>query len=373
MRRSSSTSRSEFALRLLGACVAILVDAGAAAARPWPCLPPLFDGGQRMHAMPAPSFFSLELLLRQHEICWREPASPGELRVALIGNSVAYGMPLAVEETFAARLNQHFAARGIAARVFNLAFVYAFQVRDAFVIHEALRYQPDVIVYALSLSEFIHFNPYRMPYFARFFDSNHGIAEEFLADPPAGLSDPFDRYREFFTRQGNLGWLGVGLREAGAFLRAAIRASAEAIADRLHAPRTSPASPPLQRWTTYDCARILAMNAEDLRDWKQWNVLAYLEQIQRTRGVEVLVVGMPVARAPVGDCYNVRYGNAILADFMAWTASETRARGLHYLDLYDQMPASAFLDSAHLAVEGQQRVADAIARRLDPILAERAR
>lgn len=323
--------------------------------------------------MPAPSFFSLELLLRQHEICWREPATPGELRVALIGNSVAYGMPLPVEETFAARLNRDFAARGIAARVFNLASVYAFQVRDAFVIHEALRYQPDVIIYAMSLSEFMRVPPYRFEVFARFFDSNRGVARIFLAEPPPGLGDPFDRYRSSFTRLGTIEWLGLQLREAGALLRAAVRASAEALADLLEVPRTPPPTPPLQRFTTYDCARTLAINEDEFRDWKRWNILAYLAEIQRTRGVEILVVGLPVARVPVGQCYNVRYSKAALADFVAWADSETRARGLRYLDLHDRLPADAFLDSLHLGAEGQQAAADEIARALAPILAERAR
>jgi hypothetical protein len=56
--------------------------------------------------------------------------------------------------------------------------------------------------------------------------------------------------------------------------------------------------------------------------------VADLEQIRRTRGVEILLINLPVLHLPVGECYNVRYGQAVLADFVAWAASDARLRGL---------------------------------------------
>src|SRR6185436_10786557 len=58
---------------------------GRASARPRLCLPPVYEGGQRLHQMPAPSTSWLELALRQHEICWRQ--SDDQVRVALLGAS----------------------------------------------------------------------------------------------------------------------------------------------------------------------------------------------------------------------------------------------------------------------------------------------
>src|SRR5215470_5552354 len=162
MRRSSSTSRSRRAAAALLAWVAFAAlnaPPSVAAARPWLCLPPVFDGGQRLLALPAPRILWLEPLLRQHELCWRSPTTPDELRVALIGSSAVYGFPLPVEQTLGNVLNQHFAAAGIHARLFNLAFVNPSQVRDALIIHELLRYRADVIVYPMTLSEFQHAAP----------------------------------------------------------------------------------------------------------------------------------------------------------------------------------------------------------------------
>ena len=91
----------------------------------WLCLPPIFDDGLRLHPRPVPQVFWLELLLRQHEICWYRPASARERRIAVFGNSTVYGFPLAAEESFTALLNQHFEARRVRARLFNLGFVAA--------------------------------------------------------------------------------------------------------------------------------------------------------------------------------------------------------------------------------------------------------
>jgi hypothetical protein len=373
MRRSSSTSRSELARRLLVAGAAMLLAASAADARPGPCLPPLFEGGQRTHAMPSPTVHWLELVLRQHEICWREPASPGEQRIALVGNSAVYGMPLPAEASISGLLNREFARRRFAARTYNLAFVFAFQLRDAYVIHAALGYQPDLIVYGLSLGDFIHFHPYRGNYFTSFFLRNQDISRELLVHPPAGLSDPIARFQSSLISDGAVGWGLVRLHEVGAYLRAAAHASAGEVADLLGARPAPPPAPRIANSSTYRCDQTLRNNAEEFRDWKQWNILAYLQEIRRTRGVEILVVNLPVLHMPRGACYNVRYGKAVLEDFVAWAASETRQRGLAYLDLHDRLPADAFVDSAHMNSIGQQRVAEEIARALDSIRAEKAR
>jgi len=111
--------------------VLLLGAATPALARPSFCLPPVFDRGLRLHPLPAPKVYWLELLFRQHEICWRKPASPDELRVALVGNSAMYGFPLAVEDSFAYRMNDDFVRRGVPAHVFNLGFVTTYQVKDA--------------------------------------------------------------------------------------------------------------------------------------------------------------------------------------------------------------------------------------------------
>jgi hypothetical protein len=106
--------------------------------------------------------------------------------------------------------------------------------------------------------------------------------------------------------------------------------------------------------------------------WRSWNILAYLEELHRSRGVEVLVVNWPVAHEPVGDCYNVRYPNAGLAEFRDWVREETRARGLAHLDLQDLLPADEFIDSLHVTAAGHARIAAALGPIVRTVAARRA-
>jgi lysophospholipase L1-like esterase len=117
-----------------------------------------------------------------------------------------------------------------------------------------------------------------------------------------------------------------------------------------------------------DCAQIVASSELMFQDWKRWNILAYLEQIQRTRGVEVLVINRPAAHEPVGACYNARFTTASFEDHLAWVGPQVQARGLYYLDLHDSLPRDAILDSQHLTAEGHRLMAEEVARGLDPIL-----
>jgi hypothetical protein len=333
-------------------------------------LPPVFDGGQRLHERPTPQVFWLEPLLRQHELCWRTAADPREARVALVGSSAVYGFPLTAEETVGGLLNAHFARSGISAHVFNLAFVTPYQLRDALIIHEALRYEPDAILYPMTLAEFRHLAPVPYPTQSRFFEANGRAVRAMGAAPPPGLEEPLARYEQWLVRSHRGPQATDELREGGLFLRMAAHAAARSVTAWLNSPAAPFVGQTAGKQKDYDCDLTKATNAGVYRDWKQWDVLAYLDELQRTRNIRVLVVYWPISHEPVGDCYSVRYTNANVADFGEWMALESRARGLSYLDLHDLVPTELFIDSIHLSPEGHRRVSEAIARSLDPIVAE---
>ena len=356
--------------RVLFLLLTWLAGAAPANARPWPCLPPMFEGGQRLHARRVEVFW-LPPLLRQHELCWRVPAAPGELRVGLIGNSSVYGLPLPVELTVGGLLNLRFDASRTPAHFFNLAQVTPYQVRDAVVIQAVLPYQLDVIVYPMTVTEFLHWAPAPYPNYAQFFSANRGLVERMAEAPPAGLEEPFERYRASFDADSAAAFITEPLREIGAFARLAVRIAAGEVRKRLNSlPHPRPSGLP-GRATAYDCDRTRMQNQRDFQNWQRWNILAYLEQLQRERDIPVLVVHWPVAHEPVGDCYNMRFTNALAAEFVDWLAAETRARGLAYLDLHDLLPNVEFIDSLHATALGHRHIADAIAPVLEPILEQR--
>lgn len=376
MPRSSFTWLFSFLLLATAACGAY------AEARPTFCLPPIFEGGQRLHELPAPSVGWLEPLLRQHEVCWRSPARPDELRIFLYGNSAVFGFPLPVGETIGQLLNQHFVRAGIPAHVFNLAFVATSEIKDALIIHESLKYQADVIVYAMTLDDLNTENPKIFArlrtkmagasVMAQLVEANGPALVRFAAEHTAGLSDPVEMYASFSDSSVHHPFAS-DLRQVGALVRTAVRIQAQRVRSYLFGETSAPTVSTRGRQTSYDCAETKRLLAFNYNHWKEWNILAYLQQIQQTTGVTILIVNWPAAHEPVDDCYNVRYSNAALEDYDRWLREETRARGLRYADLHTLLAANEFFDSVHVTVAGQQKIANWVALSLDPILRERAK
>lgn len=334
------------------------------------CLPPVYDRGQRLHGLPGPKVFDLALLLRQHELCWRAPAAPGERRVGLLGSSAVFGFPLAAEQTLSADLNARLAADDVAAHVFNLAMVNPDQLRDALILDAALPYQLDAIVYPMTLAEFSHLAPTRYPPLVKFFAANLDRLAQLGAAPPDGLAEPLQQYQTFIDNQralrAPLGWT----RDAATLLRAGLRDRGRRLALALTGSAAPADSVTRGRQRTYDCERTKTDTALRYGErWAEWNILAALERLQRERGIPVLIVYWPVAHEPQGDCYSVRYTNAQVREFGAFLQAQTAQRGLAYVDLHDLLPPALFIDSLHVSAAGQQRIAAALAPPLAALLA----
>lgn len=338
-----------------------------ASARPWLCLPPAFDQGRRLHPLPIPDVYWLEIMLRQHELCWRAPQTPDELRLVLFGNSAVYGFPLPAEETLSEYLNQHFADTGTAAHMFNLAFVTPYQVRDAVVINEALPYEPDIIVYPMTLAEFRHLAPMLHPTSARFFNMNTSALHRLAADPHPGLEEPVGKYVQVAGKVEAPRHPTDQLQDVGLYARRLARSTAEALAAKMNSPRPRFQSRAAPQKGGYDCIKT-ALGMISYTNWKDWNVLAYLDDLQRRRGIRVLVVHWPVAHEPNGNCFSVRFTNDAVNDFSAWIRHETEQRQLAYLDLRDFLPAEAYVDSLHVKAEGHRQIADRVAQALEPVM-----
>ena len=367
MRRSSFTSL--FSAALLGH--ALLAPPPAPAV----CLPPTFDGGKRLHQLPTPTVNWLQILLRQHEACWRTPRDPDELRVFVVGSSAVYGFPLPADQTFTERLNERFAAHGVAAHLFNLGYVTTYQLKDALILYAALDYAPDVIVYPISLADFMHRVPALFPpMLIDFFDVNDRVVGAMAARGVAGLEEPLAVYGDLAEHPESWRgtWLGR-LQDVGALVRLWVNDGARSGSAALGGGSRPP--PPVLvngRQRDYDCPTTQSDFAEGWPDWKSWNVLAWLQQLQATRGTPVVVVNAPVAHEPVGACYDVRYPTAAFEEYVAWLRDEAERRGLAYVDLHDAVPADEFVDSIHVDAAGHRRIAERLEAPLVEVLKQAA-
>lgn len=101
------------------------------------------------------SLFSLEAMFASHEIAGVEK-SPQEYRVILIGDSSTWGFLLKPEETLAAYLNaaELKTKDSKQIRVFNLGYPTMSLTKDLLILSQAMKYQPDLIVWLLTLESF---------------------------------------------------------------------------------------------------------------------------------------------------------------------------------------------------------------------------
>lgn len=200
-----------------------------------------------------------------------------------------------------------------------------------------------------------------------FFNMNYASLHKLTEVPPAGLAEPFARYAKDFARSAASRHSTDQLHDTGMFTRAAVRTASVSIATALNSqpPRFHSG---IGRRTTYACAETRKIMARDFRNWKDWSILPYLADLQRSRGIRVLMVHWPVAHDPIDDCYSARFTNVAVADFSEWLRAETTHWGLAYLDLSTLLAADAFTDTIHVTTSGHQQVADSVARVLTPML-----
>lgn len=369
MRRSSSTWRSSgLALALL-----LLVPPVASAAI---CLPGLYEGGQRLQPVGRPGVLWLELLLRQHEVCWRVPGRADEQRVFVFGNSGIYGFPVPSAESAVGVLNWRFDSESLPAHLFNLGFPFTYQLKDVLILNESLRYGPDLIVQGTTLDDFGQISPVDLEGFARalndFFAANSRAVETFAAKQPLGLAEPARRWRDAQANDVRREATWRALQQSGLFVREAITELARRIR-RSWFPDAPDEDVVIMDMSKYRCPKVRKRFAQSFSGWKTRNPFALLESLRKETGADVLVVAWPVAHQPREDCYNARYTEAAFRDYLSWIHAEAGRRGLRFLDLHDVAPPERFVDSLHLDARGQVLVADRIEPVLREMLRERAR
>jgi hypothetical protein len=334
------------------------------------CLPPAYDGGQRLHLAPSPDTYWLGTALRQHELCWRGgPAD--ERRVLLLGNSSVFGHGLPPERTAARLASRELERRGVNAHVFNLAWVASYQLKDALILNEALRYDPDAIVWTVSPMDLKHRAPVVNEVLSEFFEENADELGRFADERPPGLEELAERYQKAVPGDA-FGRPWHRLRQLGRFTRSAVRQYGAALAAAL-APVAHAA--PARVWKgqhlggDYDCAAVQREWKEQFTGWQEWNALAWLERLQKQRGIPVLVVAWPVASALRWGCYNQFYPMEFPPGVASWLADETSRRGLAYLDLHRVVPPKEFVDWTHIGPAANVRVAGRLAPAVARLLA----
>ena len=364
--RSSALRWRSGLLRIL--LLGLLVTSGATTAWSQTCLPPLLDGRPRLQDVDKTGVLWLNLLLRQHEVCWRESRDPTETRIFALGNSAIYGFPWPSELSAVGLINRKFERQGTRAHIFNLGFVFTYQTKEALILSEALRYKPDFIIYGVTFDDFGHLAPYPYAPLAAFFDANSRAISRLASDPPNTFEEPFRLYRDAQATNVRPYAVWNELRQAGTFVRLAAQQTAKALRKRMFPSLREKNPKPARQNPRYDCEEVKRSYANKYANWKDWSMLEYLAQLRTETGIEVLVVNWPVAHEPRGDCYNVRYPAAAFQDYVDWIEEEAEELGLEYLDLHRLLKRREFVDSVHPTKKGQRRVAFQLEKKVAALL-----
>lgn len=306
----------------------------------------LFPGRERFPFGETPeqaynfSLYSVEAMFASHEINAAAKAAD-EYRVLIIGDSSVWGTLLKPEETIAGQIN---AARlttcdGKRIRAFNLGYPTISLTKDLMILQEAMRYQPDQIVWLVTLQAFPLDRQLASPLVA----NNPGRIRPLIAayNLPLDVNDSSFQDPDFWGRT------IIGQRRALAdWLRLQIYGVmwASTGIDQFYPAQYEPA----QRDFAADDLDFNnqpppTMNSEEL-------AFEMLRAGHAIAGdVPLLLVNEPILISQGGNSdlrYNFFYPRWAYDLYRLWMDELVAAEGWDYLDLWDLVDESQFTNSA---------------------------
>ena len=101
------------------------------------------------------SIYDLEAMFASHKIN-AESKPTGEFRIILIGDSATWGILLKPENTLSGLINRAglTACDGRTVRAYNLAYPSMSLTKDLMILEKALEYQPDLVIWPMTLESF---------------------------------------------------------------------------------------------------------------------------------------------------------------------------------------------------------------------------
>ncbi len=311
------------------------------------------------------SLYSLEAMFASHVVSGRPSA---EFRVFLIGDSATWGWLLRNEETLAGQLN----ALGLRApdgrpvRAYNLGYPIMSLTKDLLILRHALRHQPDLVVWLVTLESF----PSEAQLDHPIVRHNAPAVRAMIADY-ALRADPNDPR---FVIPTLLERTLVGQRRALAdWLRLqAYGALWGATGIDQHYPERYE---PAQRDFDADLRFRQFTPPELPKSALAFDVLDAGIRMATEAGVPMLIVNEPILISQGRNShlrYNALYPRWAYDAYRAMLRAHLAQGQARYLDAWDSVPQAEFTNSAvHLTPRGVRLLAEAIAPAIADLTARR--
>jgi len=296
------------------------------------------------------SLFQLDALFASHAVAQPKPAN--EYRVLLIGDSSVWGLLLKPNDTLAAQINAAHSTtpNGQAIRAYNLGYPIMSLTKDLLILSRARRYQPDLIVWLVTLESF----PYDKQLFPPLLQHNPEPVRQLIRDYNLKL----DQRDSSFVDPSFWDRTIIGQRRALAdVLRLQLYGvmwSATGIDQDI--PETyTPRAEDLPADATFHNLQPPHLTAADLA----FDVLA--AGVQLAGATPLLLINEPmfVSQGKNSDIrYNFFYPRWAYDDYHALLAEQSRQHGWNYFDLWDVVSQTEYTDSAvHLTPTGETQLA----------------
>lgn len=301
------------------------------------------------------SLFQMEAMFAAHLLA-AGPKPVDEFRVILIGDSATWGYLLHPDQTLAAHLN----AAGLqmpdgrTVRVYNLGYPVMSLMKDVLILSQAAQYQPDLVVWPLTLESF----PYDKQLFAPLLQHNPQLVRRLIENYQLHLNstDPGFVNPGFWNRTllGQRRTLADLLRLQFYGVLWAATGIDQDIPDNF-----TPRMEDLTAELSFHNLEPPHLSQADLA----FDILK--AGIHSAGRAPVLIVNEPmfVSQGENSDIrYNFYYPRWAYDDYRVLLAERTVQEGWQYLDLWDVIDGDEFTNSAvHLSPAGSAELADLVA------------
>lgn len=290
----------------------------------------------------------LEGLMASHVIS-DTPKAPDEFRVVVLGDSGVWGWRLRPDETMTACLTDAYIqlSDGRVIHAYNLAYPYPAVLKDALILQQALAFEPDVVLWFITLKALYEEEQTWHP----LVQNNRDLAQGFVEDYTVNLDlsslfpEPPNRLGELIDLIRDRSILGQR-RELADLLRHQVYGPAWTLTHfdyedpRFFRPLSNDLLP-----TNANRNYTYIPEGTDLATWLAWDVLRAGVEMAHAAGVGVLVVNEPIFRATGANSdryYNELYDRWAYDAYREVLPDQAARYGWNYVDVWDALPNELF-------------------------------
>jgi hypothetical protein len=325
-----------------------------------PRFPAQYIPSVNMKGRPTTYVPPIEALFNSHVISGSSKPSQ-EYRVYVLGDSQTWGASVSPANSLVGQLNgmELGSVCGRRLRFFNLAAPYPSVLKDFLILKRAQRYEPDLVVWVLTLDSFRADSSYlrlaeESPRQALTAFKTYGLGKyvDLLAEPPSFIQRTPLHQASRIRRWAQLQLEGVVWAATGQDLP---WQPAEFAAALYEAFPSDAALPPIDRWHGFSPP----LSRSELA----FRVLTAVQTLLGPTPVLVVVEPMFINENDTASPrYNLMYPRWAFDAFVPMLEDAVKRRGWHFLDEHDLVPASEFVDATyHLNQKGEAQLADALA------------